>query len=50
MAERGVVSDCLGRMVVSSRDPWEVEPEGVVNGISRREVVQSYVSLDFSLN
>ena len=39
------MSDCLGRMVVSSRDPWEVEPEGVVNGITRREVIQPYESL-----
>lgn len=44
VAERGVVNDCLGRMVVGVRDPWEVTPEGIVEGITRMEVVQTYLS------
>ena len=43
VAERGVVNDCLGRMVVGVRDPWEVKPEGIVEGITRMEVVQTYL-------
>lgn len=44
VAERGVVNDCLGRMVVSCKDPCEVEPEGIVEGILRVEVVQPYLA------
>ena len=43
VAERGVVNDCLGRMVVGVRDPWEVRPEGILEGITRLEVVQTYL-------
>lgn len=42
VAERGVVNDCLGRMVVGVRDPWEVKPEGIVEGI-RTVNVQTYL-------
>ena len=44
VAERGVLNDCLGRMVVSCKDPCEVEPEGIVEEITRAEVVRPYDS------
>jgi hypothetical protein len=44
VSEKGVQNDCLGRMIASAGDPFDIPTIKIIDKIARTEVVQRYGS------